>query len=121
MQLFNKGLPAKEVEKITPKIAQEVYELFQKGNSETPMFLENNIPFTVSTVVKSEIRYIESRAMSLMSENLYKSFKELVDEIESELLEVEVVISDIVQYHPYYTEKGREWSEFRDSFKKELE
>lgn len=120
MSLFNKGKTPRKTEKITPKIAQEIYALLASGYDETGLFIKKGISFAFSIAVIDEIRRIEAEVMSIMSEKLCKSRKELIEGLKSELLSIEIIVTDIVQYYPFYTEKKRSWEEFRESFKVEM-
>ena len=115
MTLFIKSneintLPVLSVEK-----SQLIYESL-KVKYANRLFLEDNIPTEHSVLVEKEFKRIESEVMSKMrGANDYVPTTELhlVESIISELLDVSIVVTDIINWFDGKPDENTTWKQFK--------
>ena len=139
MSLFDKKKPGKEVEPLTPKMAQELYDLFRSGKTHTRLFIEDGVSFDDSGAVWNEIKKLEAEIMSKMSGSfvitpgipaVYDKFgklvekavppvyfvvkdeKMLVESLKSALLDTAVLVTDVLRFSDGNPDDAPKWEDW---------
>jgi len=98
---INVNIPA-----ITAEIAQEVYGYIKEHWSATVAFVKSNKYYLEYFLdIEKELDALETVAMEvMMSEDSPTSIKELENELSSELLSIEIFVTDFMDYVMIYEE-----------------
>ena len=142
MSLFDKKSAVKEPKPLTPKMAQELYDLFRSGKTHTRLFIEDGVSFDDSGAVWNEIKRLETEIIQKVSGNfmMTPAVPEIRDEndkitreavpavfykvttqsnleksLSSDLLDVKILTTDCIRFFPDYDEK-RTWGQFKEAF-----
>ena len=105
-----------------PNLSQEqalnIYDAL-KTKDANRLFLEDNVPTEHTIEVETELKRIESEVASKMrgADNYVATTKaNLVTSITSTLLNVEVVVTDIINWFDGNPDENTTWDQFKASF-----
>jgi len=119
MSLFKKTIASSELPAITAEQAQTIYNRFKEGENETIQFTKYGEEMEYAVQVKTEMEKLEQEVGSKMSGS-YEGFEvstkqSLIDSLSSDLLNIETLIDDIVNYYGTYDE-SRTFTQYKASF-----
>ncbi len=115
--LFKRDLSNEAGPELTPQRAQEIYALFSAGKSQKDMFRENNVSYTESTAVYSELRKLESDAATIMAGKTPPTKRaDLEKLLTSDLLDINAVVTDIIKWCDGKPETSKSFSDYTDQF-----
>jgi hypothetical protein len=122
---------------LTPEEAQHIYSLLKQGKDDTRLFIEDNILFQSTKLVKDEIKRLETEALELtrgkvITPAVYEPSGDggtpqliaeevrcegiVQEEVEgflsSDILNIHTLVSDVVMFAPNFNPE-RTWEEFR--------